>query len=86
MIGPLAELEFLWPQEVLGAVAHAQNDYGIPTNLEEDAVDLAAFAVEELTKPLVPLRFGCLGTAFGIVFQGINRFEKWVALTVGVGL
>jgi len=49
-------------------------------------VDLPALAVEELAQPHIPNCFVRLGTAFGIVFQRIDRGEKRVPPTVGRGL
>lgn len=80
------ELEIFWPQEVLGAVPYAQDDHGLPADLEKDAVDLPALAVEELAQALVPLGFGRLGAAFGIVFKRVDRFEERVPPAVGRGL
>ncbi len=42
------ELERFRPQDILGAVPQAQYDDGLPADLEENAVEVPAFAVKEL--------------------------------------
>src|SRR5262249_46380552 len=57
-------------------MAHTQHDNGFAPHLEEDAMNLAAFAVEEFTQALIPCAFGA---AKGIGFERVDRIEKRVA-------
>lgn len=67
-------------------MAYAQDDHGRPTDLEKDAVDLPAFAVEELAEPLMPLGFRRLGAAFGVGLKRCDRVEERVPPAVRSGL
>ncbi len=75
MIVLVPELEVVWPQKVLSAVPYTQDNNGLLADLEKDAMDLSALAVEELAQPLVPLGFGRFGAAFGMLFERADRFK-----------
>jgi hypothetical protein len=70
------ELEVLRPQEVLGAVPYAQDDHSLAADLEQNAMGLPSFAMEEFAQPFVPLGFGRLGAAFGTVSKRVDGSEE----------
>jgi len=67
-------------------MSDAQDDHGLPTNLEKDTMDPPASAVEELAQSLVPLGFGRFGAAFGMLRERADRLKERVPPAIRRGL
>jgi hypothetical protein len=62
----------------LRLVADAQDDYCVASHVEEDSIDAAAFAGEQLTNLPAgkPIAFRCQGTAVRCGFERVERVEQ----------